>query len=140
MIMVRIYNELSQLKTFQERFEYLKLDCKVGVPTFGNERYLNQYLYQNNARWKRTRREVLLRDNGMDLGVDGYEVSGFMIVHHMNPITIDDILNDNPDIFNPEYLISCSHNTHNAIHYGNQQSLIPRMAERSPNDMCPWRK
>lgn len=137
--MIKTYSELSRLKTFQERFEYLKLDCRIGVPTFGNDRYLNQYLYQNNARWKRVRREVLMRDNSMDLGVDGYEVMGFMIVHHMNPITVDDILNDNPDIFNLEYLISCSHNTHNAIHYGNQQSLIPQMTERSPNDTCPWR-
>lgn len=137
--MIKTYSELSRLKTFHERFEYLKLDCRIGVPTFGNDRYLNQYLYQNNARWKRVRREVLMRDNSMDLGVDGYEVMGFMIVHHMNPITVDDILNDNPDIFNLEYLISCSHNTHNAIHYGNQQSLIPQMAERSPNDTCPWR-
>lgn len=137
--MIKTYSELSRLKTFQERFEYLKLDCRIGAPTFGNDRYLNQYLYQNNARWKRVRREVLMRDNSMDLGVDGYEVMGFMIVHHMNPITVDDILNDNPDIFNLEYLISCSHNTHNAIHYGNQQSLIPQMTERSPNDTCPWR-
>lgn len=136
--MMRTYTELSQLKTFDERYEYLNLDGQVGITTFGNERYLNQVFYKSKI-WLDTRRRVILRDNGLDLGCIGYEIFGNILVHHMNPITIQDILDRNPDIFNPEYLISCSHETHNAIHYGNINSAVPIMSERTPNDTCLWR-
>ena len=136
--MIRTYTELSKLQTFAERYEYLKLDGQVGITTFGNERYLNQVFYKSSI-WKEVRRKVIIRDNGFDLGCNGYELIGKILVHHMNPITIQDILDRNPDIFNPEYLISCSHETHNAIHYGNSDILVPMMGERSPNDTCLWR-
>lgn len=136
--MTRTYTELSKLKTFAERYEYLKLDGQVGVATFGNERYLNQVFYKSSV-WMDARRKVIIRDNGLDLGCPGYEMFDRILVHHMNPITIQDIIDRNPDIFNPEYLISCSHETHNAIHYGNYDGIKPIMFERSPNDTCLWR-
>ncbi len=136
--MIRTYTEMCKLRTFSERYEYLKLDGQVGITTFGNERYLNQIFYKSDI-WRKTRRDVIIRDNGLDLGCDEYGIMGKIMVHHMNPITIQDILDRNPDIFNPEYLICCSHETHNAIHYGNDNILVPTMCERSPNDTCLWR-
>ena len=135
---MKTYSELVALTSFKARFEYLKLGSQVGIATFGNERYLNQIFYKS-AIWLETRRRVIIRDNGFDLGCEGYGIMGKILVHHMNPITIQDILDRNPDIFNPEYLISCSHETHNAIHYGNDDILVPTMCERSPNDTCLWR-
>lgn len=135
---MKTYSELAALASFKDRFEYLKLGSQVGITTFGNERYLNQIFYKS-AIWLETRRRVIIRDNGFDLGCEGYGIVGKVLVHHMNPITIQDILDRNPDIFNPEYLISCSHETHNAIHYGNDDILVSTMCERSPNDTCLWR-
>lgn len=136
---MRNYRELSRLKTFDERFEYLKIGRLVGESTFGFERYLNQTLY-NSSKWRRLRNQIIIRDNGFDLGVEGYEIQGIIIVHHMNPISVDDLKDFSDDIFNPEYLICVSLTTHNAIHYGDK-SLIPQEpVERRPGDTCPWRE
>lgn len=137
---IRTYSELITLPTFEERFEYLKLSGRVGDETFGRDRYLNQLLYQRSDEWKASRREVILRDNGCDLGCEGYEIYGQIIVHHMNPITIDDVMNLDPKVFDPEFLISTMHRTHNAIHYGNADLLITAPIERRKNDTCPWRR
>ena len=136
--MNRTYTELSQLKTFKERFEYLKLDGQVGKATFGFDRYLNQVLYKS-PEWRRARDIVIARDNGCDLGVDGYVINENVIIHHMNPITADDILNRMDYVTNPEYLISTRLLTHNAIHYSDEKLLPKDPVERKKNDTCPWR-
>lgn len=138
--MIRNYTELAQLHTFKERFDYLRLDGAVGMETFGFDRYLNQIFY-HLPEWKSSRRFVIVRDEGCDLGVPGYEIRGRVIVHHMNPITKEDILERNPDLFNPEYLITVADNpTHKAIHYGDESLLPTGPAERRPNDTCPWKQ
>jgi len=137
---IRTYSELIKLHTFKERFNYLKLDGLVGRETFGYDRYINQQLYQRNPRWKKARDKVIIRDNGCDLGVEGYEIFGKIIVHHMNPITMDDILNDRDWIYDPEFLICTVHNTHNAIHYGDEQLLMTAPTVRTKNDTCPWKQ
>lgn len=135
---IRTYSELIRLQTFEERFDYLDLKGIVGDTTFGSRRYLNQILYRM-PEWKSARNKVIIRDNGCDLGIPELEIASIIVVHHMNPITIDDILNHNPDVFNPEYLISASDMTHKAIHYS-CKDLIPKgPIERSKNDTCPWR-
>lgn len=136
---IRTYSELITLPTFKERFNYLKLDSLVGKETFGYDRYINQQLYQRNPRWKKARDIVIIRDNGCDLGVEGYEIFGKIIVHHMNPITLDDILNDRDWIYDPEYLICTIHNTHNAIHYGDEKLLMTGPIVRTKNDTCLWK-
>ena len=136
---IKTYSELITLPTFEERFEYLRLDGRVGEDTFGFDRYLNQYLYQRNPKWKAARNQVIIRDNGCDLGIEGREIHGKIIVHHMNPITIEDIERESEFLFNPEYLICVTHNTHNAIHYGDENLLIKGPVERTKNDTCPWR-
>ena len=138
--MIRSYSELSKLKTFEERFNYLKLDGIVGQDKFGFDRYMNQWLYHNSKEWKATRRNVIVRDNGCDLGVEGYEIHDRIIVHHINPITIEDLLNHNPIIFDLDNLICVTHNTHNAIHYGDKKLLVRAPVERSKNDTCPWKQ
>ena len=135
----RSYSELITLPTYKERYNYLKLEGRVGMDTFGFDRHLNQNLYQRNPRWKKARDLVIIRDNGRDLGVEGYEIFGKIIVHHMNPITLDDILNDRDWIYDPEFLICTTHITHNAIHYGDEKLLITDPVVRKPNDTCPWR-
>lgn len=135
--MFRSYSKLKKLKTFDERYEYLKLDGVVGESTFGFDRYLNQIFYRSKE-WGRIRDIVIARDNGNDLGISGYEISKAIYVHHMNPIDKDDILRRSSDILNPEYLICCSYNTHEAIHYGDE-SLLPKIfVERSPGDTLLW--
>jgi len=136
---IRTYSELITIPTFEERFEYLKLDGRVGVDTFGFDRHINQMVYQRDPRWKKARDTVIIRDNGCDLGVEGHEIYGKIIVHHMNPITIDDIMNDRSWIFDPEFLICTFHNTHNAIHYGDKNLLAIAPNVRSKNDTCPWK-
>ena len=136
---IRTYSELITIPTYKERFNYLKLDGLVGKETFGYDRYINQQLYQHNPRWKSVRDKVIIRDNGCDLGVEGYEIFGKIIVHHMNPITMDDIINDRDWIYDPEYLICTVHNTHNAIHYGDEKQLITAPIVRTKNDTCPWK-
>lgn len=136
---VRNYTELSKFQTFEERFRYLKLNGVVGKETFGFDRYLNQILYQSQ-KWKRARDEAIIRDNGCDLGIEGREIYGLVIVHHMNPITLKDIERDSDLIYDPEYLITTVHNTHNAIHYGDESLLILPPLARSKNDTCPWKR
>ena len=137
--MIRTYSELSQLKTFKERYEYLRLeDGRVGEDTFGYDRYLNQQFYKT-LEWKRLRDQLILRDNGCDLGVDGYQIYGKIIIHHLNPITKDDILNRTEYLMDPENLICTTHNTHNAIHYGDSSLLVTTPVERTKNDTCPWK-
>lgn len=136
--MIRTYSELITLPTFEERFEYLRLGGKVGAETFGFDRYLNQTFYKSD-KWLSVRDEVIIRDNGCDLGIEGREIYGRILVHHMNPITMDDIVNHSSWILDPEYLITTVKNTHDAIHYSDESLLIKDPIERSKNDMCPWR-
>lgn len=136
--MIRRYSELIRLPTFEERFEYLKLCGNVGESTFGFDRYLNQALY-TSQKWRTTRDEVLIRDNACDMGLEDWPINGKVIVHHMNPLTLEDIENMADEIFDPEYLVCVSHNTHQAIHYGDA-SLLPKLPiERKPGDTCPWK-
>ena len=134
---IRCYSELKRLKTFEERFDYLKLAGTVGYDTFGFDRYLNQDFYRS-AIWKRIRKEVILRDNGCDLGIEGRELNYGLYIHHMNPITKEDILEQTEFLLNPEFLICTSATTHNAIHYGDKNSLNLDPVERRPNDTCLW--
>lgn len=137
---IRTYSELIKLPTFEERYRYLRLNGRVGADTFGFDRYINQVLYQRDPRWKSARDKVIIRDNGCDLGIDGREIYGRIFVHHMNPITIEDIENESEFLFNPEYLITTMHSTHNAIHYGDESLLILAPIERTKNDTCPWKR
>ena len=137
---IRTYEELSKLKTFEERYEYLKLDGSVGEETFGYDRYLNQQFYKYDPDWKKVRDEVIFRDNGCDLGIEGREINGLILVHHMNPITKDDILNRSEYLLNPNYLITTIKSTHDAIHSGSSDLLMKDPVVRSKNDTCPWRK
>lgn len=136
---IKSYTELSKLKTFNDRFNYLKLDGVVGEETFGYDRMLNQVLYKS-AKWRKVRDKVLIRDNGNDLGVEGYQINGHAIIHHMNPITVDDVLKEREWIFDPEYLITVSDLTHKAIHYSNENILPKEPIERVQNDTCLWKK
>lgn len=136
--MIRTYSELITNESFIDRYNYLKLVGQVGVETFGFDRYINQMLYKSK-KWLDSRRIVIIRDQGCDLGVDGYEIGDRIIVHHMNPITLKDIEEERDEVFDPEFLISTSFRTHNAIHYGDE-SLLPQLPiDRSRNDMCPWK-
>lgn len=136
--MIRTYSQLIKFETFEERFQYLKLDGAVGQATFGFDRYLNQQLYRSHE-WKKVRDEVIVRDNGCDLAMDGFDIYGRVYVHHMNPILVNDIRERNEFLLNPEYLICVSFDTHNAIHYGDE-SLLPREPiERTPNDTTLWK-
>lgn len=137
--MIRTYSELIKLKTFKDRFEYLKLDGIVGEETFGFDRYMNQIFYKSRE-WTSVRRSVIIRDNGCDLGVEGYEIHGKILIHHMNPINLSDIVHKTDELLNPDYLITTVLSTHNAIHYG-YASLLPVLPiERRANDTCPWKR
>lgn len=135
---IRSVTELLSLPTFEERFEYAKLGGIVCEETFGSKRYLNQVLYQSRE-WKRTRREVIIRDNGCDLGIEDYPIRGYVYVHHLNPLTIDDILDGSPYVFDPDYSISTSLITHNALHYGSLDLAVRKPAIRTQYDTCPWK-
>lgn len=136
---IRTYSELIKLSTFEERYEYLRLGGKVGEETFGFDRYLNQIFYKS-PEWLKVRNLVILRDCGCDLGITDYEIGGKILIHHMNPITVEDIVNRSDFLLNPEYLICTSKNTHDAIHYGDRNLLYNTIPiERSKNDTCPWR-
>ena len=138
-MIIRTYKEFSRLTTFEDRFNYLRLDGQVGKDTFGFDRIFNQRFYRSRE-WKACRDFVILRDNGCDLGVEGHEIYGQrIIIHHMNPISLDDIANSTDFLLNPEYLITTIHNTHNAIHYGDESLLITAPIERIKNDTCPWK-
>jgi len=138
--MIKTYSELTQLKTFEERYNYLKLSGSVGQPTFGFDRWMNQRFY-TSTQWRKIRNEILLRDNGCDLGDPDRPIGGKILIHHMNPVNMKDIMNQTDYLLNPDFLICVSHDTHNAIHYGDE-TLLPanKFAERTPNDTCPWRK
>lgn len=135
---IKRYSELITLPTFKERFGYLMLRGKVGELTFNGHRYLNQVLYKC-PEWRSIRREAILRDNGCDLGCDGYEIMGNILVHHINPITVGDIIERRPCVFDLENLICASLNTHNAIHYGDEDLLPKELIIRTRDDTCPWR-
>lgn len=137
MTMVRCYTELKQIPTFEGRFEYLKLGGQVAEETFGFDRWVNQRFYKS-PEWLKVRRDVIIRDEGRDLGVEGHELQNGIYIHHMNPITVKDIELVRDIVLNPEYLICVSFNTHNAIHYGDK-NLLPKLIVRSPNDTCPWK-
>ena len=136
---IRTYSELIKLPTFEERFEYLNLSGAVGQETFGFDRYLNQNFYRSTE-WKRIRDQVIVRDNGCDLGIEDRMICGKILIHHMNPINDKDILNMTDILLNSEYLICVSHMTHNAIHYGDENLLIKNPIVRFKNDTCPWRQ
>lgn len=140
-MIVKTYSELITLPTFKERFEYLKIGGAVGKATFGYDRYLNQILYISDE-WKMFRRDIIVRDNGCDLAHPEFEIpKGVKIlIHHINPITLEDVLNRDPKIFDPENVIATTLNTHNAIHYGDESLLMLAPIERSKNDTCPWRR
>ena len=135
---IRRYSELIKLPTFKERFKYLRLDGQVGESTFGFDRYANQKFYRS-AEWKKIRNHIIMRDHGCDLGMDGYEIYGKILIHHMNPISLRDIDTASGFLLNPEYLICVTLDTHNAIHYGDEELLFCGITERSKNDTCPWK-
>ncbi len=135
---IKTYSELIKIPTFKDRFEYLRLDGKVGEETFGFDRYLNQIFYKS-PEWKAARDFVIIRDQGCDLAMEGHEIFGRILVHHMNPIRIEDIVNRSKYLLDPEYLICTIKNTHDAIHYGDGSLLITGPIERTKNDTCPWR-
>lgn len=134
---VRTYRELRRLDTFNERFDYLLLAGSVGQMTFGFDRYINQAFYRS-AEWKYVRNEVIARDDGCDLGVPGYEIHADILVHHMNPMSADDIVHDEEWILDPNYLITTTTETHNAIHYGGRGSLRVPYSPREPGDTRLW--
>lgn len=139
MMKIRTYTELITFPTFEERFRYLQLNGRVGEATFGFDRYINQVFY-NSGEWKRLRNEIIVRDHGCDLGIEGREIHGMILIHHMNPISVDDILERSEFLLNPEYLISTIKNTHDAIHYGDESLLFQTPIERRKHDTCPWRQ
>lgn len=139
MTTIRTYSELITIPTYEERFEYLKLDGSVGEETFGFDRYLNQLFY-NSGPWRSKRDKIIVRDDGCDLGIPDYSIQGRIYVHHMNPLLAMDFLNDTDFLLNSEYLICTAFRTHQAIHYGDKSLLIMSPIERTKNDTCPWRR
>lgn len=135
--MVKSYSELIRIPSFKERFNYLKLFGSVGEMTFAGHRYLNQKFYSQQS-WRKTRREIILRDNGCDLGHEDYPINGAIYIHHINPITIDDLMYERDCVFDPDNLVCVSFNTHNSIHYGTDKT-IKEFKERTPHDTCLWR-
>lgn len=135
---MKSYSELIRIPSFEERFQYLRINGIVGEETFGCDRYLNQIFYKSEE-WKRIRRRVIIRDNGCDLAWEEYEIKGIIIIHHINPITKEDILDRSSKLFDLENLICTSVNTHKAIHYGNEEMLPKKIVERTMNDTCPWK-
>jgi len=134
----RSYRELLQFKTFEDRFDYLKLAGEVGDPTFGYDRYFNQQFY-HSSEWRRARNRIILRDNGCDLGMPDYEIHGRIYIHHINPITKQDVEEFSDNLLDPDNLICVTFDTHNAIHYGDERTLPKTPIERAPGDTCPWR-
>ena len=138
MQMIRTYSELIQYSTFEDRFKYLSLKGQVGEETYGFDRWINQQFYKSRE-WKQIRNLIIVRDSGCDLGIPGREIGDRIIIHHMNPILLKDITDSTSYLLDPEYLICVSHNTHEAIHYGDESLLTTEPVERRPNDTCPWR-
>lgn len=139
MTVIRTYRELRRIDTFEERFQYLMLRGGVGITTFGFDRWLNQQFYTSRE-WKQTRERVILRDNGCDLGIEGYEIHSKLLVHHMNPMSAEDVANGEELLLNPDFLITTTHRTHNAIHYGDESLLPKPHVPRKPGDTLLWRK
>ena len=138
-MIIRCYKELSRIDSYEERFRYLKLVGQVGESTFGFDRYLNQIVY-SSRKWKQVRNAVIIRDEGRDMGVEGYEIQGRIVIHHMHPISIEDAEKDSDFIYDPEFLICVAPITQNAIHYGDESLLPKDLIDRFPNDTCPWRR
>lgn len=138
-MIIRTYSELITLPTFNDRFQYLKLNGQVGESTFGFDRYLNQLFYKSDE-WLRLRDQIIIRDNGCDLGIEGREIHGRILIHHMNPIRKEDILNRSRYLLDPEFMICTVKRTHDAIHYGDENLLLTIPKERRKNDTCPWRR
>lgn len=136
-MMIRRYSELASLGSFEERFEYLRLRGQVGDPTFGYDRWMNQDFYAS-TQWRQIRHHVIARDQGCDLGVEGFEVFDRIYIHHMNPMSVQDLQDGNEDVLDPEFLISCTHRTHNAIHYGNGRHLPRQLVTRRAGDTKLW--
>lgn len=136
---IRTYQELMGFATFKERYLYLKLSARVGEETFGFDRYLNQQFYHSQE-WKSIRNQIIIRDNACDLGIPGREMSSRIIIHHMNPISKDDLIHQTDFLLNPDYLICTSKKTHSAIHYGDESLLFNGVVERTKDDTCPWRR
>ncbi|WP_304625307.1 hypothetical protein [uncultured Parasutterella sp.] len=136
---IKCYSELMLLPTFQARYKYLRLNGEVGKETFGFDRYMNQFFYRS-PEWRRVRDFVITRDEGCDLGIPGREIFGRIVIHHMNPIRPEDIRNRSDLLLDPEYLITTIHDTHLAIHYGDEHLLLQEPVERRPNDTCPWKR
>ena len=135
---IKTYSELITIPTFEERFEYLQLKGSVGKDTFGYDRHLNQVLYRS-PEWKRLRNQIIIRDCGCDLACEGYSIHSKVLIHHLNPITVEDVLARSRKVFDPDNLVCVSHNTHNAIHYGDVDLLVTGPIIRTKNDTCPWR-
>ena len=135
---IKTYSEVIALPTFEDRFNYLQLKGRVGQETFGYDRYLNQILY-NSYEWRKFRREIIVRDNGCDLACEGHDINDKALIHHINPIRVEDIINRNPIVFDPKNVITTILSTHNAIHYGDENLLIISPIERRQNDTCPWK-
>lgn len=135
--MIRTYSEMSRFETFEERYDYLRLRSSVGKATFGFDRYINQQFYRS-TQWKQVRNHVIARDLGLDLGVEGYEIYDRILIHHMNPMVSEDIEHADSDILDPEFLISTTHRTHNAIHFGDKSLLPKPLIERNRNDTKLW--
>lgn len=138
-MIIRTYSELIALPTFEDRYRYLRLDGRVGQETFGFDRWLNQRFYKD-PEWIRIRDEIIIRDNGCDLGIEGREIHGRILIHHMNPITTEDIVKRSRYLLDPEYLICTVKRTHDAIHYGDESLLVLGPIERTKNDTCPWKR
>lgn len=134
----KTYSELIAISSFEERFEYLQLKGSVGKDTFGYDRYLNQILY-HSPEWKKLRNQIIIRDCGCDLACEGYEIYGRILIHHLNPITVDDVVARSRNVFDPDNLVCVTNNTHNAIHYGDASLLVTGPIVRTKNDTCPWR-
>lgn len=134
---IRCYSELNDIREFSGRYAYLRLKASVGISTFGFDRYINQKFY-TSAQWRHVRDLVIVRDNGCDLGIEGRDLYDRIVIHHMNPMTIDEINSGSESILDPEYLISVSHNTHNAIHYGDESLLVGLPVTRRPGDTKLW--
>ena len=136
---IKTYSELITIPTFLERYRYLKIGGSVGKETFGRDRYLNQILY-TSPEWRNFRKQIIIRDSGNDLACEGYEIHGAILIHHIDPITVEDVLRRDPKIFDPENVISTVLNTHLAIHYGDETLLITDPITRTQNDTCPWKR
>ena len=134
---MKTYSEMCQYRNFIDRYEYLKNTSFVGDETFGGSRYLNQNFYRS-SKWKRIRDKVIIRDNGCDLAIEDRVIYGKLIVHHINPITVEDVLNMNSNVFDLENLVCVSFDTHQAIHYGDDKLLFKDPIQRFPNDTAPW--